>query len=589
MADTLIAALRATAREHPARTAYARKEAVDWRETPWAEYHERVRRAARGFMALGVGPGHNVAILSANRPEWFHASLGAIASGALPAGIYTTSAPEQCEYIAHHCEAAVVVVENPGHLQTFLARAERLPHLRALVLLDGVSTAAGVVSWDELLRRGETVAESDLDARIDALDPEACASLIYTSGTTGPPKAVMISHRNLLWVARTVVQLLRVGPEDRGLCYLPLAHVAEQVLSLFGPIIAGCATHFVESLEKVPDNLREVRPSYFFGVPRVWEKMQGALTAGIATASPGRRRLLEWARRVGLRAGYAAERGQRAPLGTPLARALVFSKLRRRLGLDRARLCLVSAAPVTLETLEFFLSLGIPVLEIYGLSECTGPATVSLPEAHRTGWAGRPLPETEVRIAPQDGEVLIRGPHVFLGYFKDDAATRAARDADGWLYTGDVGELDADGYLRVTDRKKELLVTSGGKKTGPAALESHLRLIPGVAQAVVVGDGRNYLAALLTLDPLQLAAVAAETGSPAHDLGSAAACPVFRAYLEREVEKANAHFARFEAIKRFAVLPTEFSVDGGELTPTLKLKRRVIYKKYAGEIERLYT
>ena len=589
MADTLIAALGATAREHPARTAYAHKEAGHWRETPWAEYHELVRRTARGLMALGVGPGHNVAILSSNRPEWFLASLGAIASGALPAGIYTTSAPEQCEYIAHHCEAAVVVVENLSHLQTFLACRERLSKLQTLVLLDGVSTAPGVVSWDELLHRGETVADAALDARIESLDPEACASLIYTSGTTGPPKAVMISHRSLLWVARIVVRLLEVTPEDRGLCYLPLAHVAEQILSLFGPIIAGCATHFAESLEKVPDNLREVRPSYFFGVPRVWEKMQAALTAGIDAASPGRRRLLEWARRLGLRAGYAAERGHRAPLGTSLARGLVFSKLRRRLGLDRARICLVSAAPVTIETLEFFLSLEIPVLEIYGLSECTGPATVSLPDAHRTGWAGRPLPGTEIRIAPQDGEVLIRGPHVFLGYFKDDAATRNARDAQGWLYTGDVGEMDANGYLRVTDRKKELLVTSGGKKTGPAVLESHLRQIRGVAQAVVVGDGRNYLAALLTLDPLQVAAVAAEAGSPALDVRSAAACPVFRAYLERALEEANAHFARFETIKRFAVLPVEFSVDGGELTPTLKLKRRVIYKKYAAEIERLYS
>ena len=444
-------------------------------------------------MALGVGPGHNVAILSSNRPEWFLASLGAIAAGGVSAGIYTTSAPEQCEYIAHHCEAAVVVVENETHLQTFLACRDRLPRLRTIVLLEGRPTAEGVMGWDELLRRGETVDKASLDARVAALDPGACASLIYTSGTTGPPKAVMISHRNILWVARVVVEMLAVGSEDRGLCYLPLSHVAEQNLSLFGPVIAGSATFFAESLEKVPDNLREVRPSFFFGVPRVWEKMQAALEAGIAAASPGQRRLLAWARRLGLRAGHAAERGARPPLGMGLARALVFSKLRRRLGLDRARICLVSAAPVTRETLDFFLSLDIPVLELYGMSECTGPATASLPRACRTGRAGRALPGSEVRIAA-DGEVLIRGPHVFLGYLKDEEATRAARDADGWLHSGDVGELDAEGYLKVTDRKKELLVTSGGKKT-----------------------------------------------------------------------------------------------DGGELTPTLKLKRRVIYEKYEAEIERLYS
>jgi long-subunit acyl-CoA synthetase (AMP-forming) len=239
MADTVIAALRATARKHPARTAYAHKEAGHWRETAWAEYHELVRRTARGLMALGVGPGRNLAILSSNRPEWFLASLGTVAAGALPAGIYTTSAPEQCEYIARHCEAAVVVVENGARLQTFLECRERLPLLRAIVLLDGASTAAGVFSWGELLRRGETVAEDALDARIAALAPEACASLIYTSGTTGPPKAVMTSHGNVLWVARAVVRILEVTPEDRGLCYLPLSHVAEQNLSLFGPLVAA--------------------------------------------------------------------------------------------------------------------------------------------------------------------------------------------------------------------------------------------------------------------------------------------------------------------------------------------------------------
>lgn len=588
MADTVIAALQATARVHAARTAYARKEARLWQEVRWAEYYELVRRTARGLMALGVGPGRNVAILSSNRPEWFLASLGAIAAGGVSAGIYTTSAPEQCEYIAHHSEAAVVVVENEAYLAIFLACRERLPHLGTIVLLEGRSGAEGVVGWDELLRRGEAVDEASLDARIAALDPLSCASLIYTSGTTGPPKAVMISHRNILWVARVVVQMLAVGPEDRGLCYLPLSHVAEQNLSLFGPVIAGSATFFAESLEKLPDNLREVRPSFFFGVPRVWEKMQAALHAGIAAASPRRRRLLEWARGLGLRAGYAAERGLRCPLGMALARALVFSRLRRRLGLDRARICLVSAAPVTRETLDFFLSLEIPVLELYGMSECTGPATASSPGAHRTGWAGRALPGSEVRIAA-DGEILIRGPHVFLGYFKDEEATHAAKDAEGWLQSGDVGELDADGYLKVTDRKKELLITSGGKKTGPAVLESRLRQLPAVADAVVVGDGRHYLAALLTLDPLRVAKAAAEAGSPARDVSIAATCPVFRGHLERALELANAHFARFETIKRFSVLPSEFSVAGGELTPTLKLKRRVIYKKYEAEIDRLYA
>jgi long-subunit acyl-CoA synthetase (AMP-forming) len=265
----------------------------------------------------------------------------------------------------------------------------------------------------------------------------------------------------------------------------------------------------------------------------------------------------------------------------------VLSKVRVKLGLDRARLCLVSAAPVTRETLDFFLGLGIPILELYGMSECSGPTTLSLPDACRFGQAGRALEGTQLRIA-EDGEVLIKGPHVFLGYLKDAAATDSTVDSDGWLHSGDVGELDEAGYLKVTDRKKELLVTSGGKKTGPAVLEGRLKQLPAVAQAVVVGDGRNYLAALFTLDPLRVAQAAAEAGSPARDVANASCCPVFRSHLQRALEAANRHFARFETIKRFAVLQGEFTIGGGELTPTLKLKRRVIYEKYAAEIERLY-
>jgi long-subunit acyl-CoA synthetase (AMP-forming) len=587
MSETVIAALEASAGAHPGRVAYARKAHGAWPETTYAEYAAQVRQVARGLMALGVGPGRNLAILSGNRPEWFLASLGAIAAGGVPAGIYSTSAPEQCEYIARHCEAAVVVVENETYLRTFLALRDRLPRLREIVIMEGGSDVPGVVPWDELIDRARGVSEADLDARMKALDPAGCASLIYTSGTTGPPKAVMMSHRNILFVARTVTRLLGVGPADRGLCYLPLSHVAEQNLSLFGPLVAGYSTFFAESLEKVPENLREVRPSFFFGVPRVWEKMQAAISAGLSVASPLRQRVFRWAREQGLRGGTSRLEGRRGGPAFALAGGLVLSKVRQKLGLDRARLCLVSAAPVTRETLDFFLGLGIPILELYGMSECSGPATLSLPGACRLGRAGRALEGTELRIA-FDGEVLIKGPHVFLGYLKDAAATAATMDSNGWLHSGDVGDLDEGGYLKVTDRKKELLVTSGGKKTGPAVLESRLKQLPAVAQAVVVGDGRNYLAALFTLDPLRVAAAAAAAGSPARDVANASSCPVFRSHLERALEAANCHFARFETIKRFAVLQGEFTVGGGELTPTLKLKRRVIYEKYAAEIERLY-
>ncbi|HET8644589.1 MAG TPA: AMP-binding protein, partial [Vicinamibacteria bacterium] len=300
-----------------------------------------------------------------------------------------------------------------------------------------------------------------------------------------------------------------------------------------------------------------------------------------------RRRIVAWARGQGLAAGYAQQQGRRPPLLLPLARRLVFDKVRARLGLDRARLCAVSAAPIGVPTLEFFLALGLPVFEVYGMSECTGPTTISLPGAYRTGTAGRALPGTEVALAA-DGEILIRGPHVCLGYFKDAQATRETINADGWLHSGDVGALDGDGYLRVTDRKKELLITSGGKNVAPQPIETRLRAIPGIGHAMALGDRRNYVAALLTLDPVRLPDVTARAGSPARTLEEAAGCPTLRAFLESEVEAVNRSLARYETVRRFEVLAQEFTVDGGELTATLKLRRRIVYQKFASEIERLY-
>jgi long-subunit acyl-CoA synthetase (AMP-forming) len=296
---------------------------------------------------------------------------------------------------------------------------------------------------------------------------------------------------------------------------------------------------------------------------------------------------VSWAKRVGLAAGYAEQRGARPPWTLNLARRLVFSKVRQAIGLDRARACVCSSAPISLDTLEFFLSLGIPILEVYGMSECTGPATLSWPEEYRTGRAGKAFGGVELRISA-DGEVLIRGPHVFMGYYRDDEATRQAIDADGWLHSGDIGDLDAEGFLRITDRKKELIITSGGENIAPARLEAQLKTIPALASVAVVGDRRKYVAALLTLDPERLPAQAKAVGSPARTPAEASRCATFQRWLEHQVERVNRRFARFETIKRFHVLPGQFTVDGGELTPTLKLKRRVILQKYATEIDSLY-
>jgi long-subunit acyl-CoA synthetase (AMP-forming) len=584
---TIPEVLERTARVHGPAPALRVKRAGTWHSLSWSEYHRQARQTARGLMRLGLRPGQGMVIMGHNRPEWFLADVGAILAGGLPAGVYQTSTAEQCRYVAEHAEAAVAVVENARYLELFLSVRAALPRLRAIVLMEGEAAQEGVLTWARLQDLGGEVAEEELDRRIAAQRPQDCATLIYTSGTTGAPKAVMLSHQNLVWTARAVVDTVQVRPGDVILSYLPLSHVAEQVVTLHASMAAAAECAFAESMDAVPQNLREVRPSFFFGVPRVWEKMQAAIQAAGAQAPALRRRLVAWARRQGLAQGYARQRGARAPLFAGLARRLVFDTVRARLGLDRARLCAVSAAPIGVPTLEFFLSLGIPLLEAYGMSECSGPATRSLPDDYRTGWAGRALPGTELKVAA-DGEILIRGPHVCLGYFKDPEATREVIDAEGWLHSGDVGELDAGGCLRVTDRKKELLITSGGKNVAPQPIETRLRAIPGVGHAVALGDRRNYVAALLTLDRVRLPDAAARAGSPARDPDAAARCPLLRAFLEAEVEAVNRSLARFESVRRFEVLPQEFTIDGGELTATLKLRRRVVYLKYAEAIERLY-
>ncbi|HXU81871.1 MAG TPA: AMP-binding protein, partial [Polyangia bacterium] len=413
--------------------------------------------------------------------------------------------------------------------------------------------AEGVHTWDQLLALGAEVPEADLRARMDAQKPGDVCTLIYTSGTTGPPKAVMLTHHNVTWTARRVVEAYSITENDDLLSYLPLSHIAEQIVSLHGPMATGACSWFAESLEKLGENLREVRPHFFFAVPRVWEKMQAGIQAAGAQNPPLKKKIAAWARGLGLRAGEALEAGKAGREGKPLlyglAHKLVFAKVRERLGLDRARVCSTSTAPISVETLRFFLSLGIPILEVYGMSECTGPATFSTPDRFRLGKVGYAIPGTEIGLA-EDGEVLMRGPHVFAGYFKNEEATREALDEEGWLHSGDIGELDEKGFLKITDRKKELIITSGGKNVGPQILEGKLKQIAAVSQAVVVGDRRHYLAALITLDPLRASAEAEIAGSPCREPQDLASCQVFRAYLEKQVEGVNATLARYETVKR---------------------------------------
>ena len=552
-----------------------------WVQLTWSAYAREVRRVARALLALGVGPGDRVALSGPNRPEWLLADLGALAAGAVPAPYYPTLTAEQSAYVVEHSESVVAIVHDAAQLAKIQAMRARLPRLRACVLIEG--TAPGALSWTEFLAGGADIADAAVDERLARLEPTGLATLIYTSGTTGPSKAAMISHANLLFSAETAKKLLRVGGSDELISYLPLSHIAEQMLSLHGPAVNGYSIACCEQMEQLPEVLREVRPTIFLGVPRVWEKIQARIEERVAQAPPLRQKLFRWAQRSAL----ARARGEH-PLLHVLANALVGRKLRIALGFDRARLLATAAAPIARATLEFFESLGMPLYEVYGQTECTGAGTSNSPGRRRIFSVGCALPDTEIRLEA-DGEILIRGPHVFLGYLKDPEATAATLTPDGWLRTGDVGQIDREGFLQITDRKKDLLITSGGKNVSPQNIEGQLARIPGVAHAVVVGDARKHLAALIALDPASALREARACGAAGGTVEALCLDPRFIDRISRAVDDVNRGLASYETIKKFRLLPVEFGIESGELTPTLKLRRKAVNQRFAREIEELFA
>jgi long-subunit acyl-CoA synthetase (AMP-forming) len=593
MATMVHEVMAETAKRYGDRPALRVKRDGAWRTTTWSAYRRDAYRVGRALLKLKVERGSGIALIGYNSPEWLIADIGAILAGAVPAGIYTTSSAPQVRYITDHCEAKVAFADTPEQVDKFVAELERMPRLEVVVQMLGrpAESARGrlrVIGWDDFLALGAEVPEAELEARIALQKADDVCTLIYTSGTTGEPKAVMMTHTNLVWTANTILETLEFGPSDVSVSYLPLSHIAEQIVTVHGPMAMGGLVYFAESIEKLPEALREVRPTFFLGVPRVWEKIQAKMIAAAASAPPMRKKIAAWARKIGLRGSDAEQRGVARPLRYSIAKRVVFDKVRERLGLDRARICVTSAAPIARSTLDFFASLGIPIMEVYGMSECTGPATQSTPDAYRLGKCGRVLPGTEVKIA-EDGEVCMRGKHVFKGYLKDPESTRNALDEDGWLHSGDIGVIDSDGFLQITDRKKDLLITAGGENIAPQVIEGHLKGIPVVGQAVVVGDRRKYLAALVTLDPERVQAEAGVAGSPATTVAEAARCERFQKHLQRQIDEMNAKLARVQTIKRFVVVPSEFTIDGGELTPTMKIKRKVVNEKYKVEIESMYA
>jgi long-subunit acyl-CoA synthetase (AMP-forming) len=575
-ASTMCEAFQITAAEWADSPALRLKD-TDY-EASWSEYAAIVGRRAAGLAALGVRRGDTVGFMLVNRPALHLTDAAAMHLGATCFSIYNTSSSEQVEYVIADAGNRVLVTEQ-AFLRTVLAARERVEGLEHVVVIDG-EAPEGTISIEELEALGDP--EFDFDATWRAVEPDDVLCLIYTSGTTGPPKGVQLTHSNMIEVWRACDQIRVVEPGGRGISFLPSAHIADRWAALYGQMIFGTTVHCCPNPREMVAYSIEVKPTVWGGVPRIWEKLKAALEAGMAAEpDPEKRRAVEQAMEVGRRRAAAYMAGEvPAELQAEWERSdeRVFSKIRAMLGLDEVESFVVGAAPTPPEVLEFFLALGVEICETWGMSETSAIATLNPPGRIRVGTVGPPIPGTELKLA-EDGEVLIRGPQVMKGYRNMPEKTAKALDDEGWLHSGDIGEFDEAGYLRIVDRKKELIINAAGKNMSPANIEAKLKSAsPLIAQAVAIGDRRPYNVALIALDPESLAA----RGMGADD-------PAVAEEIAKAVEDANARLSRVEQIKRYEILAGEWLPGGDELTPTMKLKRRPIERKYEDEIEALYS
>jgi long-chain acyl-CoA synthetase len=562
-ASTVAEAFQLTAQAHPDRCALRLKE--DEFAISWAEYADKVRRTAAGLAGLGLERGGAMGLMLTNRPEFHWFDAAALHLGATPFSIYNTYAPEQIEYQLQDAGARIVITEK--------AFADRIRGVEHVIVVDD----GGDV--ESHARDG-----FEFEAAWKAVEPDDVLTLIYTSGTTGPPKGVQLTHSNLISAINGFDQVIAFPDDGRVVSWLPMAHIAERACSHYLPMFLGFTTTCCPDPRQVVGYLPEVRPTWFFAVPRIWEKLKAAIEAGVAgEQDEARKQATEWALGVGLKKVRAEQAGEAVPdeLAQEYAKAdeLVLSKIRARLGLDEVESVNVGAAPTPREVIEFFHAIGVPLAELWGMSETTGYGACNPPEKIKIGTVGPPAPGGEIRLADEDGEVLMRGPMVMKGYRNQPDKTREAVDDEGWLHTGDVGEFDEDGYLKIVDRKKELIINAAGKNMSPANIEAKVKASsPLIGQVIAIGDGKPYNVALITLDPDVRPGFVEQHGEDA-----------VQAEVQRGVDAANEQLARVEQIKKFTVLDEEWQPGGDELTPTMKLKRKPIHEKYADEIEALYA
>ncbi|XP_073455162.1 long-chain-fatty-acid--CoA ligase ACSBG2 isoform X1 [Aquarana catesbeiana] len=600
--------------------ALASKQGDQWNKLTYKQYYEQCRIAAKGFLKLGLERYHGVGILGFNSAEWFISDIGAILAGGFAVGIYTTNSAEACHYVAENCEANILVVENHKQLQKILQFQDQLPHLKAIVQYKDElkEKRPNLYTWAEFMQLGKDVPDAELDKIISSQKPNQCCTLIYTSGTTGQPKGVMLSHDNITWTATAAGKTVRLreatDQQETVVSYLPLSHIAAQMIDIWLTMKYGGATYFAQpdALKgSLANTLREVRPTAFMGVPRVWEKMQEKMKAVGAKSSTIKRKVATWAKGVGLETNLKRMSGASPqPMKYHVAKKLVFKKVRKALGLDRCSKCYTGAAPITKDTLEFFLSLNIPVYELYGMSESSGPHTISLPDAFRIMSCGKVISGCRTKIYQPDsdgsGEILFWGRHVFMGYLNMEDKTKESLNEEGWLHSGDLGKHDDKGFLFITGRIKELIITAGGENIPPVPIEDAIKeQIPIISNAMVIGDKKKFLSMLLTLK----CCMNQDSGEPEDELtteaiefcqkiGSKSAKvsdiighkdKLVYAAIQEGVNAVNERSnSNAQKVQKWLILDKDFSVVGGELGPTMKLKRPVVSKMYKEQIDGFY-
>ena len=593
---TLVDAFDTNARDHADKPAIHWKEGDIWRHLTWSQYRKAVHEAAAGLISLGVAGGDFVAIMAGNRPEHVIGDLGAVHAGATGVTIYSTLAQTQIQYVAANCGAKVAILEDLSFMKRWEAIKSDLPALTHVILMDGAENyemVDWVLSWEDLLERGRAALNADpgLVERVAATaKPEGVATLIYTSGTTGVPKGVMVTHRNVMWTAECVRLGTHLSDNPRMVSYLPLAHIAERLSTHYLGVYLAGEVWYCPDIGLVLEYVTKARPTLFVAVPRVWEKFHNRLEARFGE-DPKREKLIRNAVAHGESVMRTTQAGKKPGLIDRLKLALferlIFSKVRHGLGMDALDIAITAAAPISPDLIFFFRGIGIPLFELYGMSETTGPASSNLPGAERIGSVGRALPGIEV-VLGDDGEILMRGGVITAGYYRAAQETAEAFDPEGWLHSGDLGRFDDEGFLSVVGRKKEIIINAAGKNIAPAKLETALKNHPLVAQACMIGDGRQYLSMIIALDPEEAPIWAGKHGVDFTDLAAFSRLPEVRADIQAALDTANQEVSRVEQVKKFVIVPDAWTPDSGEITPSLKLKRRVVLEKYSSDIESMY-